>query len=121
MLFLAAGISKLLDPLRDFQLAGAKMSRCQVGRSASIGIYIFSCRSAISGEPGFSDVFSSCVLDELKKVHQLTKPSEICSCIDHTSFFMKQMHTFIVRSSRSRSPKTTSCGLPAKRVVVAAS
>ena len=37
MNFLAAGISKLLDPLRDFQLAGAKMSRCQVGRSASIG------------------------------------------------------------------------------------
>lgn len=83
----SAGISKLLDPLKDFQLAGAKMSGCQVGLSASMG-------TSPTADLQFwvNQVFLVFfrLVPELKKVHQihqLPNPLEICSCIHPTYFF----------------------------------
>ena len=66
--------------------------------------YIPNCRSAILGEPGFSGVFSSCPwIEEGSSIAKSVGDLQLHP--PHLFFLGNRRTHFIIRSSRSRSPK----------------
>ena len=96
----SAGISKLLDPLKDFQLAGAKMSRCQVGLSASMG-------TSPTADLQFwvNQVFLVFfrLVPELK-VHQLPIRWRSAAASTPPIFFRKQTHALYNQEFQKQEP-----------------